>query len=463
MTAITHHWSSVRDAIAIERERAGKLVRIDEVDYLPAALEIVARPVSPTARTVMWLMLAGLACAMLWLTCGRIDIVASAPGRLVPTGEVKLVQPAQPGIVRRILTRDGAHVRAGQPLVTLDPTAADADAGQARAQLATATLDAARARALLAALDGRGFAFVAPPGTPPAVAATQAALARAGLDSLMASVSGHVADGRAALAASAGAREQAAKLSETIPLLDQQVAANEAMAAKGYVSRLRVLDLRRQQLGAIRDREAAIQNARREGATAMSAASGLAQARADARARVLTDLAKAEQEIGLRRDELAKAEQRSSLQILRAPSDGIVTALALHTVGGVVEATKPVMEIVPEGAPLIAEGRVMSRDMGFLKIGQAVALKIDAYPFTRYGTVPARIVSISPDAVDDEKLGLVYVVRARPDRAHPDRDASLALMAGMAVTLDIRTGRRRMIDYLTSPAREAASDAGRER
>ena len=170
MNALTRHWTAVRDALDNERARSRGVLRVEEADFLPAALEVVERPVSPTARVTAWALLGLLAAALLWLALGRVDVVASAPGKLVPANDVKLIQPGAAGIVHAILVRDGQRVRAGQPLVELDPTVSDADTAQASKALETAVLDAARLRAVLSALDGHGLRFTPPAGTTAEVA-----------------------------------------------------------------------------------------------------------------------------------------------------------------------------------------------------------------------------------------------------------------------------------------------------
>ena len=208
MNAIARHWTAVRDALDNERVRSRAVLRTEETDFLPAALEVVERPVSPTARVTTWLLLGLLAAALLWLVLGRVDVVASAPGKLVPADDVKLIQPGAAGIVHAILVRDGQTVRAGQPLVELDPTVSDADAAQARKALETAELDAARLRAILSALDGRGLRFTPPAGTSSEVADTQVALARAQLAEIRAGSQTRAADTRAAHASRAEAQIQ---------------------------------------------------------------------------------------------------------------------------------------------------------------------------------------------------------------------------------------------------------------
>jgi hemolysin D len=464
MTMITRHWDAVKQALAVDREREESRLAMEETTFLPAAMEIVERPVSPTARATAWVLLVGLLVTILWLTFGKVDVVASANGKIIPAANVQLVQPTEQGVVRQILVEDGQGVRKGQPLIVLDPTVSTAEATQAEKALETAQLDAARGRAVLSALDGKGLHFVSPLKLPDDMMQTQLALARAQVAQIEATIAAKVADTGAATAALAEAQVQTAKLNETLPLLDEQIAANEEMLAKGYVSKLRVIEMRRQRLASGRDRDAAIQTARRARAQIQSASSTGDQARAEARANVLTDLNKAESEAKLRTEELSKATMRSSLQILRSPVDGTVSQLAVHTVGGVVEAAKPIMIVVPKGGKLIAEVRMFNRDAGTIRIGQPAAIKLEAYPFTRYGTVPGKILTISSDAVEDEHLGLVYVVDVEVTARGEDlarRD--IQLTPGMAATADIGTDRRSILSYLLSPVQAMAHDAARER
>lgn len=464
MNAITRHWTAVRDALDNERARSRGVLRVEEADFLPAALEVVERPVSPTARVTAWLLLGLFAAALVWLVLGRVDVVASAPGKLVPADDVQLIQPGAAGIVHAILVRDGQRVRAGQPLVELDPTVSDADTAQASKALETAMLDAARLRAILSALDGQGLRFTPPAGTAPDVTATQIALARAQLAEIRAGSQTRAADTESARAARAEAQIQAAKLSETLPLLDEQIAANETLLEKGYVSKLRVIEMRRQRLVAARDRDAALATARKAEAQIAVAGGNSSQSTAEARARLLADLARAESDARLRKEELTKATKRSSLQRLVSPVDGTVTQLAVHTVGGVVEAAKPIMVIVPVRGKLVAEVTIANKDVGFVSAGQPVALKVEAFPFTRYGAVPGRLEYISSDAVQDEKRGLIYTARVTLDRAMIVRDGkAVPLTPGMAVTADIRTGRRSLASYLLSPIDEVRATAARER
>ncbi|MBU3077199.1 HlyD family type I secretion periplasmic adaptor subunit [Sphingomonas quercus] len=464
MNALVEHVNIARSALRHEREMARKAIRVEETAFLPAALELIERPVSPMIRLTARVLLAGLVFLVAWMALGRIDIVATARGKVIPSDNVKLVQPAFQGVVRRILVHEGQTVAKGQPLVMLDATESTADAAQARKAMEEAELDAARARAILSGLDGHGVVFRAPAGVEAAVAATQAQLARAQYAQITADAAMQASDARAAAAAVSEARQQAEKLDETLPLLDEQIAANETLLTKGYVSKLKVIEMRRQRMASARDRDIAMKTAVRAQAQLAAAGSGVAKSRAAARAAILADLVKAEADAKLRKEELVKADNRSGLQTLVAPVAGVVTALQLHTEGGVAEATRPIMSIVPSAGGVIVEAQVLSRDIGFVRAGQAVSVKLDAFPFTRHGTVPGHVESVSADAQDVEKLGPVYTARIRLDRATIDRgDRVVPLIPGMAAAVDIKTGKRTILDYLLSPIDAARMEAGRER
>lgn len=454
MNAVSH-LSLVRQALAEERRRQPR--DVEETAFLPAALEVIERPVSPTGRLTTWVLLGGLILTLAWMAIGRIDIVATAQGKVIPADNVKLVQPAAAGVVRRILVQDGQRVRRGQPLVELDPTQTAADSAQAGEALDAAKLDVARARAVLAGLDGRGVSFVAPGGIDAATAERHRALAVARYQQLVADQGMQAADARAAQAAVGEARRQAAKLAETLPLLDQQIAANETLLAKGYVSKLKVIEMRRTRMAAARDRDIALQTAARANAQAAGAGGGVARSRAAARATVLEELVKAEAEVALRREAFVKSRQASGLATLTAPVSGTVAQLAIHTEGGVVEAAKPIMLIVPSGGGLAIEAQVLSRDAGFVRPGMAVAVKLDAFPFNRHGSVPGRVVRIGSDAVEDERLGLVYTARVALG------PTDLPLRPGMGATVDVKTGRRSILATLLSPIDQATREAFRER
>ncbi len=464
MSGWHHHWDVFKDALRADRERQRTFLRTREADFLPAALEVAERPVSPTARISAWVLLIGLLLTILWTVFGRVDVVASAPGSLIPTGNIKLVQSPGAGVVRAIYVRNGDFVRKGQPLLDLDPTLVGADLAAARKALAAAELDMARNRAIADALSGKGLDFVAPDGTPSAVAQTQRRLIAAQLAEIEATTAS-LANARAsALSDASGSRATAARLADTVPILDRQIARMNRLDAKGYAPGQRLLELERQRRTEAGEREVALTQIDRGKAEARKLDQQIRETREQARHTALTDLAKAEADAILRREDVTKASQMNRFQRLIAPVDGTVQQLDVHTVGGVVEVAKPLMTVVPAHGALEVEARILNRDVGFVQVGQEAAVKLEAFPFTRYGAVPGRVRSISRDAVQDKDLGLVYVATITLDRGYIDADGRrYGLAPGLAATIDVKTGTRRIISYLLSPLQTSIAQAGRER
>lgn len=464
MSGWRHHWEVLRHALRADRERRKGFIPSAEADFLPAALEVAERPVSPTARVTAWVLLIGLLFTILWTVFGRVDVVASAPGSLIPTGNVKLVQSPGAGVVRAIYVRNGDFVRKGQPLLDLDPTIVGADLAAAQKALATAELDIARNRAIADALSGKGLNFIAPPGTPPEIADTQRRLIAAQLAEIEATAASLVNARASAFADANAARANAARLAETLPILDRQIERMNRLDAKGYAPGQRLLELERQRRSEVGDRQVALAQIDRGLADARKLDQQIRETRESARRIALTDLAKAEAEAILRREEVTKASQMNRFQRLVAPVDGTVQNLEAHTVGGVVEAAKPLMTVVPAEGALEVQAKVLNKDVGFVRAGQEAAVKLEAFPFTRYGTVPGRVRSISRDAVQDKDLGLVYVATITLERGYVDADGRrYALAPGLAATVDVKTGTRRIISYLLSPLQTSISQAGRER
>lgn len=459
------HWQVLTASWALETERRRTRPAWRESDFLPAALEIVETPPNPLGRTILWLMIAFVILALAWSFVARIDVVAVAPAKVIAAGRNKLVQSAEGGVVRSILVRDGESVRRGQTLVTLDPTTTGADRAQALANLQTAEIDAARSRALLAGLGSRPAVFVAPEGVSPSVAATQRLLIASRLDELRSKVAALRGQAAEADASGAGARAEEARLRDTLPFLVERAERRRTLVDKGFASKMGQLELDQQRTD--HERQIIVQgaNARRSRASITGVAAQIAEARSQATREVLADLTKAEADIRLAREDMTKAQQRSSLQRVRAPVDGIVQQLAVYSEGAVLKPADPILVVVPDGTDLVVEAQVLNKDIGFVRPGQAVTVKLEAFPFTRYGTLEGRLIRVSRDAIQDEKLGPIYQARIAVSDAilGGKREAGIALSPGLQATAEIRTGDRRVIDFLLSPLERRLDEAGRER
>lgn len=458
------HWTILRESWRSQKEEDKQRVRYDEPAFLPAALEVLETPPSPIGRAILWSMLLFVVLALIWSIVGKVDMVAVASGKTVPRGQVKLIQAADFGVVRALHVAEGQSVRAGQPLVVLDPTATTADVAQARQALLSAEIDSARAGALVDYAGGRTARFTAPPAADATTVATQRAFVtakRAEHDAALAGLRQERLQREGELAM---IDREIAKLAEQMPLMEERLAGIRKLAASGYAPRLRLLELEQQVIGMRED--LAIRRAERhKGQAAVRAVDAqIAKAQGEFSREVLDALTEAEANRRLRREELAKASGKAGLTTLVAPQDGVIQQMQVHTLGGVVKPADPLMVLVPRRGDLIVEARVLNRDIGFVREGQRVEVKLEAFPFTRYGVVHGVVERISRDAVNDDKEGLVYPAMVRLSRPWIEVEGRrIPLSAGLASTVEIKTGKRRIIDYLLSPLARRFREAGRER
>jgi hemolysin D len=461
--SLRRHWQMTRAAIAADRERAAARTASDAPQFLPAALEVIDQPVSPTARRTALVLGVLMLAALVWAMVGKTDVVVSAPGSVLPSGSSKVVQSAALGVVAAIHVRDGDHVRRGAAVIDFDTTTAGAEVEQAQKALLSDQLDIAMDRALVDGLSGKGFHFVPPPGAPAELAETRRALVAAQLAEVNSAVAGYAAARSSSEAEARAAAATRAKLEGMLPIVQREVGAMQDLDAQGYAPGMRLLDLQRQLRSDQGDRDVAAVQVSRGQADAAKYAQAMVQTREQSLRQALADLGKAQADAVLKSEDVTKAMRRATLQHLVAPIDGTVQQLAVHTIGGVVETGKAVMVIVPDQPDVEVEAKVRNRDAGFIKLGQAVAVKLDAFPFSRYGTVSGRVIALSRDAVPDPKLGPVFVTRIRLDRATITIDGrEVPLGAGLGVTADIRTGSRTIMSWLLSPILTTVKQAARE-
>ena len=475
----------------------------DEREFLPAALEIVDTPASPAGRAVAAVIVAALGGAILWASLGSIDVIATASGKLVPLGRVKTVQPFETGVVRAIHVKDGDHVQAGQPLVSLDPTQALADRDRFARDLTQARLALARQEGLWQALHDHAAPHLVDP--PANLSADSREAAEAALQAIFAEQAAKLAqlDGQIVGKQAEAATEAATivKLKGSLPMLqDEEQVRAKAMAGE-YGNRIGWL----QAAERASDQKNDITVAERRQEAALAAAQALERQRdATAAEYAKTTLAERDKDraqVSELEASLAKAEQRLQLDTLAAPISGTIQQLAIHTVGGVVTPAQPLLTVVPDsaeaggtstdGGGLEVEAMVQNRDIGFVHPGQTVALKVETFTFTRYGLIDGTVTGLSRDGVttpgsegnggkrNSSADGMgpdagsastgeggepVYVAHISLGRTWMDTETGrVALEPGMAVTAEIKTGQRKAIDFLLSPVSRLVKESGHER
>ena len=472
---------SAKNIVSFPKQRVER--RQDELAFLPAALEIVETPPSPIGRAIAFTLIAVFSAALAWACIGTVDIVAVAPGKIIPSGRTKTLQPFETGVVRAIHVRDGQSVRAGDLLLELDPTMSGAELGHLKSDLVAAQLDAARLRAALAGKDDPLAEFKPPQDASSDLIQmhrrfllSQTAEQNAKISAIERQVAQKEAE-RATIKATID------KLEATITPLKERVAIREHLFNKELGSKLQYLTELQDLVG--QRQEILVQQSRYSETDAAIAA--LVETRSKTVAEyergLFDDLAKAEQKAAGLAQDVIKAEQRTSLQKLTAPVDGMVQQLAIHTIGGVVTPAQALLLIVPAESRLEIEAMISNRDIGFVEVGQDAAIKVDTFNFTRYGLLHGKVLTVSHDAITrdkpQEKLvdkpqgaetraasrkARSYAARVSLDRTQMDvEDKRVNLSPGMAVTIEIKTGLRSIISYLLSPLIRYKHESLRER
>jgi hemolysin D len=441
---------------------AGPKRLADEAAFLPAALSLQETPVHPAPRRAMWVIVALFVAALAWSIFGQVDIVAVASGRIVISQRSKVLQPLETSVVRAIHVKDGDRVQQGQVLVDLDATASDADHASVAEQQVAARGELARSQALLRALQS---------ASAPKLERTREALP-ADTTLLLQSEWSDIAAKRARLEAEAQRRaaelathhEQLAKLNATAPLVRQREADVKSLADQGFIAGHAGQDRTRERIEI--ERDIATQTARIAEAQAALAESRQAAAAYVAETRRALNDRAAQSRVKLAQltQEVLKTERRQTLTRLTAPVAGTVQQLAIHTAGGVATEAQALMVIVPDGGAVTAEVVVENKDIGFVRAGQEAAVKLETFNFTRYGTVPAKVTWVTADAVNDEKRGAIFPATLELLARDIEVDGKRIVLApGMSLTAEIKTGRRRVIEYLLSPVQQRVSSSLHER
>lgn len=447
-----------------------------EYEFLPATLALQETPVHPAPKVFMRLILIFAFLLLVWSFFGRLDVVASASGKIVPDSRSKIIQPMEAASVHAIHVVDGQSVRAGDVLIELNATMAQADIDRLKAEFQTAFLDSAMYRGLLDAqekestlLEKKSAVLKLDTSQFPETISTMAIdaekrLATGQLEAyktrasqLAAVVSRYEAEHRSTQAI-------VEKYKQTLPIVQQREQDYQRLLDKKFVSQHAYLELKTSLIEQERTLVAEKERLSEIDASRIEAERESRQFYAETRRVWLDKLHEAEQRASSLSQEFIKATSRGDFMRLTAPVDGTVQQLAVHTIGGVVTPAQPLMTIVPTDSPIEVEAYLSNQDIGFVRSGQKVEVKIETFSFTKYGTVDGEVISVSSDAIKDEKLGLVFATRVRLDKNTLLVDGThLRLSPGMAVTVEIKTTQRRVVEYFLDPLKRHTSEGLRER
>jgi hemolysin D len=480
------------DLVAPKAAVPARPFRISDHEFLPAALEILETPPSPVRIALLGIICAFAATALAWSYFGRIDIIATAQGKFQPTGRVKVVQPLDTGKVLASYVENGKHVSQVDVLVELDPSEGAAEVAEYTTNLASYRAEALRRHTAIEAARAKQTAKA-----PPIPWAADVPLPiRLREERVIASDLGQLNAQVASLNAQANQkRAERERLESTISAQKQLVATQQervsmraSLVEKSAGSRADLINA----IETMQYQQTAL--AQQIGQLAEANANLLVIARDTEKAyetfisENAQKLAEADRQADDYAQKLAKAAAKLDHMTLRAPLSGTIQASSVTTVGQVLTSGEEIMRIVPEDAVLEIECYLPNQDIGFVKEGQDAVVKIESFPFTRYGTINARVTRVARDAIPQPEAeqtetnsnqrqtrstqsgvaqrtqNLVFPVTLKPETTLIGIDGTnIPLQAGMATTVEIRTGSRRILEYIFSPLVQIGSEAMKER
>lgn len=462
------HWGELAQAWADKRPGA------DPLDFAPALLRIKEKPTAPLAGWMLRLLLALVAGVFVWAVFGRLDIVAVADGKLVPVSYLKIVQPAEQGIVKEILVQEGQLVREGQVLIRMDPVMTQADVKTIETEYQNKRLALKRIDAQLA-----GLSLVRDKADPPGLYAQLEAQYRANVQAYENALAQERSLLQKAKYDLAAAQETKAKLEQVLPHYVEQEKAFDKLARDGYAGRLMATDKARERIEKEQDLRTQEYTIRSNQSLIEQSERKIAQIEADYRRQLQTERVEIAGQFDKAKQELTKNERRFDLLELRAPQGGMVKDLATHTIGTVAAPGTILMTLVPQNEDMLAEVWVSNQDVGFVRPGQDVKIKLTAFTFQKYGMLEGTVRQVSADATEapsantrsdaltgrDRPMGpLTYRASVALKTQSLTADGEkYALAPGMQVAVEINLGTRTVLEYVLSPVQKAFHEAARER
>ena len=417
----------------------------DKNSFKPHLVEIEERPVSPLGRTVMWTILIFMTLTVLWLFFGKTDVVVSSRATIIPVGDVKVLQSLATGSVRKIYVKEGDKVKKGDPVIEIDPTVEESNIEAKKKILLQLELEAAKVKSIL-----NKTPFIIPSGVDPKIATLVTSVYDTALKSI---------------------EEQNRQIDQQVKQLEEQISSYEIqkkqmesfyrLGLKEQRRLKKVLDiiakdeyykLEKQNLSYKNEIEKLGHEITRLKQKLDEVNMKRDLIAKSFRNKLFTELLEKEKQIIAYRSEIQTIEFRKRKQVITSPVDGIVAKLAINTIGAVVSPAQSLVSIVPEGVPIQLKAIVANKDIGFIKVGLPVAIKIDTFSFQRYGLIDGVVTKIGANAIDDKKLGKVYEVFIEPKQTSLMVEGEEKyLMPGMTATAELKVGKRRIIELFVYP------------
>ena len=431
-----------------------------ETEFLPSILEVTETPPSPVGRAVLWTIVLMLVAGLVWVFVGQVDEVAVANGKVIPVGNVKIVQSQNKGAIKELYVKEGDYVEEGQPLLVLDTTKTQADVDQLKKQAAYYALTVMR---LQAEMTNQPFT---PPAADDTLAkediAAQVALYTSRRAKLAADQQKNAAAVTQASAAVEGSEAQLAKYRSLTEVAQEKEARLEQLMQEDAISYFQLLEARSTRVEYQRSAEATEKSIQEQQGKLAEARDNLATTDSAYRQDTMSQLVEAKRQYNAVEEELKKANETNQQSVITAPISGRVNQLAVHTVGGVVSEGQAIMMVVPDDAVLEIEAYADNKDIGFIQEGQSAEVKVETFNFQKYGMVEATVDEISPDAGSNPQDKETYQ-KYRLTLGLENDTSGIELTPGMNVSAEIKIKKKRIIDFFLDPFRQYKDEALRER
>ena len=433
-----------------------------EKEFLPAVLEVTETPPSHAARLLSYAIMAIFVIALLWAVFGKIDIIATSVGKLMPAANIKTIQTLTDSEIEEIYVVEGQYVKEGQELIKFNQTEVTANINRIKNEMKALEIAVARLQALLT--DNPEANFNYDENIDEYLVKMHKNLLTSQVNEKKAQI--EVLNGQIAMALkekdTIGA--DLARIERLLPSVEERIEKKRVLVEKNLLARLTFLEQEEELINLQEQRNVQTKKMAQNEENIEFLKKELRQYLAEYDKNIIQELTQNREQLASYKQELIKYEEALKRTIVKAPLAGYVQQLVYHTKGGVVEGAKPIMNIVPEDYMLEADVKILNKAIGFVRAAQEVEIKIDSFPFTKYGTIKGEVRHISGDAIQDEKLGLIYDARLTLHDNKIKADGRLVqLKPGMSITAEIKTGKRRVIEYLLSPVMKYMDESLRER
>jgi len=443
----------------IDGDKDGK-----ETEFLPSILEVTETPPSPVGRLVLWTVVVLLIVGALWAWFGEIDEVTVASGKIIPAGQVKIVQSGNKGVIKELYVKEGEYVEEGQPLIELDTTKTKADVDQLKKQVAYYKLTVDR---LNCEITGTPFLPEASADLKAEDISAQTSLyqsRQAQIAAQTAKTNMAIQQDQAAIRSALAAQDKYKSLMEIAQEKEERL---QSLVDSDSVALFQLLEQKATRIEYQKNLQAQTSEIERAQGKLAEENEELATIQANYNKDIMTELVEARKQYNAYAEELKKAQETDRLSVITAPTSGRVNQLATHTVGGVVTEAQALMMIVPEDAVLEVEAWADNKDIGYIELGQKAEVKVETFDFQKFGVISGEVTEISPDAVTDstdkEKKNKYRLALTLDKNQVAVGSRKVNLTPGMNVSAEIKIKKKRIIDFFLDPFRQYKDEALRER